>query len=50
MKQRRWMKSVIETAKSKNLAAVALPWQRGTARAVMAARRTTPASKASRTA
>jgi len=35
-KQRRWMKSAIETARTE---ATALPWQRGTRRAEMIARR-----------
>ncbi|MFU8882633.1 MAG: hypothetical protein ACNA7Q_09725 [Rhodobacterales bacterium] len=35
MKQKRWIKSVLETAKSKELAATSLPWQRGTSRAAM---------------
>lgn len=39
MKIRRWMKSVIATAQSPELAATALPWQRGLARAAMTAKR-----------
>lgn len=39
MKTRRWMKSVIATAKSPELAATTLPWQRGVLRAAMIAKR-----------
>jgi hypothetical protein len=39
MKTRRWMKSVIATAKSPEMAATALPWQRGALRAAMTAKR-----------
>jgi hypothetical protein len=39
MKIRRWMKSVIATAQSPELAATSLPWQRGTARSAMTAKR-----------
>lgn len=39
MKTRRWMKSVIATAKSPEMAATSLPWQRGTLRAAMIIKR-----------
>jgi hypothetical protein len=39
MKTKRWMKSVIATAKSAELAAPSLPWQRGLPRAAMVAKR-----------
>ena len=39
MKIRRWMKSVLATAQSPERAATSLPWQRGTARAAMTAKR-----------
>lgn len=41
-KQRRWMKSAIETAKSE---ATALPWQRGARRTEMIARRDATSAK-----
>jgi hypothetical protein len=39
MKTRRWMKSVIATAKSPETAATSLPWQRGLPRAGMITKR-----------
>jgi|GEM_PF-2243071 len=39
MKNKRWMKSVLETAKSTQTAATSLPWQRGGTRAAMIAKR-----------
>lgn len=39
MKTRRWMKSVIATAKSPEMAAPPLPWQRGRLRAAMTLKR-----------
>ncbi|MEH6750728.1 MAG: hypothetical protein V7698_10655 [Paracoccaceae bacterium] len=39
MKTKRWMKSVIATAKSPEMATTSLPWQRGAARAAMIAKR-----------
>jgi hypothetical protein len=35
MKQKRWIKSVLETVKSKEMTATSLPWQRGAFRAAM---------------
>lgn len=39
MKQKRWIKSVLETAKSKDVSATALPWQRGGIRAAVIIKR-----------
>ena len=39
MKTRRWMKSVIATATSPEMAATALPWQRGLLRRAMVSKR-----------
>ena len=39
MKNKRWMKSVLDTAKSNETAQVALPWQRGKMRAAMVVKR-----------
>lgn len=39
MKQKRWMKTVVETAK---VDVPALPWHRGKARAAMIAKRSAP--------
>jgi hypothetical protein len=39
MKTRRWMTSVITTAKSPETAAASLPWQRGLLRAAMITKR-----------
>ncbi|MFU8863675.1 MAG: hypothetical protein ACNA7O_07155 [Rhodobacterales bacterium] len=41
MKQKRWIKSVLETAKSKEVSATSLPWQRGGTRAAMIIKRHT---------
>jgi len=41
MKQKRWIKSVLETAKSKEVSATSLPWQRGVTRSAMIAKRHT---------
>lgn len=38
MKIRRWMKSVLATAKSPEMASTALPWQRSTRRSASADR------------
>jgi hypothetical protein len=49
MKQKRWIKSVLETAKSKEMSVTLMPWQRGAFRAAMIInRRDTP--KAARSA
>ncbi|MCD1627151.1 MAG: hypothetical protein ACU0BH_01945 [Paracoccaceae bacterium] len=42
MKNKRWMKSVIETAKSTTVAGTSLPWQRGGTRAAMIVKRHSP--------
>ena len=43
MKNKRWIKSVLETAKSIEMEQTSLPWQRGTQRAAMVTkRRATP--------
>lgn len=39
MKTKRWMKSVIATAQSPELAKVSLPWQRGVVRKAMVQKR-----------
>ena len=39
MKTKRWIKSVIATAQSPEMATTSLPWQRGTARAAIIAKR-----------
>lgn len=41
MKQKRWIKSVLETAKSKEVSATSLPWQRGGVRSAMIVKRHT---------
>ncbi len=41
MKQKRWIKSVLETAKSKEVSAMSLPWQRGGVRSAMIIKRHT---------
>jgi hypothetical protein len=43
MKTRRWMKSVIATAQSPELAKLSLPWQRGLPRKALLAKRRSPA-------
>jgi hypothetical protein len=42
MKNKRWMKSVIDTAKSAAVAGTALPWQRGGTRAALIVKRRAP--------
>lgn len=49
MKTKRWMKSVIATAQSPELAKVSLPWQRGLPRKAMVLKRR-PANALVRTA
>jgi hypothetical protein len=44
MKTRRWMKSVLVTAQSPELAKLSLPWQRGVTRKAMVVKRRAPAS------
>lgn len=39
MKQKRWIKSVVETAQSPELAKTILPWQRGVARTALIVKR-----------
>ncbi|WP_375569491.1 hypothetical protein ABWH93_16315 [Seohaeicola saemankumensis] len=39
MKNKRWIKSVLETAKAIELEQTSLPWQRGRLRAAMVAKR-----------
>ncbi|MFD1196392.1 hypothetical protein ACFQ3C_17100 [Seohaeicola saemankumensis] len=39
MKNKRWIKSVLETAKSVEMAQTSLPWQRGKLRAAMIVKR-----------
>jgi hypothetical protein len=42
MKNKRWIKSVIETAKSTAVSGTSLPWQRGGTRAAMVVKRRSP--------
>lgn len=49
MKQKRWIKSVLETAQSKEMSQTSLPWQRGSVRGAMVIKRR-PAPKVARSA